>query len=177
MTQPEYVPITEAARVRPVQRLPAPVPWWASRPGELRQVSSPAGREFGVPGPDQGYAMALVERFRARSLLTEGESWEDVAAGMSAVALRRAALFDRAPVVFDLEHALSLFGYLGSPPADLVAWRSRAVSGAAHDYWVRRALADSVPAETLGLPPAEVRNRLADWRSLLGVAEAATPAA
>jgi hypothetical protein len=83
------------------------------------------------------------------------------------VALRRASLFGRAPVVFDLELAFGVWGFLDDAPADLVAYRRPRFQSAAHHYWDRRQIVDAVPESTLRMQPADVRSRLADWRSLL----------
>ena len=102
-----------------------------------------------------------------RLALTAGERADDTIAGCVAVALRRAPLFGRAPVVYDLEHAFTLWGFLGGAPDDLVAVRKRLFEGAAGHYWGQRAIVDAVPDDTLRLTPAQVRERLADWRSLV----------
>lgn len=167
MTQPEYVPITAADRVRPVERLPAAARWWPDRPGEVPGGLASVGARQGTPGPDQGYALQLAERFRDQLVLAPGESQEDAEAGCLGVALRRASLFDRAPVVFDLELAFILWGFLGDAPEDLVDFRRPLFQGAAHHYWAQRGIADQVPEATLRLLPAQVRERLGDWRTLL----------
>jgi hypothetical protein len=121
-----------------------------------------------VPGPDQGYALRLARRFEERVELEAGEHVGDVIAGAVSLALRRAALFGRAPVITDIELTLTLFGYLGDAPADLVEFRRALFQGASHDYWERRELAHLVPDATLKLKPADVRSRLAGWRDLIG---------
>ncbi len=178
MTQPRYAPILEQHEVREVQRIGPPAPWEPHRPGEFRpgpQVGRPAG--LGIPGPDQGYALRLAERFQDRLELDPGEHAKDVLAGAVAVALSRAALYGRAPVATDIELALSLFGYLtseGGPsaPRDLIDFRRDRFAGAAHDYWRRRALADQVPEKALRMTPlavGELRDTHRDgWRELLG---------
>jgi hypothetical protein len=60
-----------------------------------------------------------------------------------------------------------LFGFLGDAPADLVEWRRPLFQAAAHDYPAQRRISDLVPEATLRLPPAEVRERLSTWRSLV----------
>ena len=167
MTQPEYVPIASAARVRPAERLPPARPWRAQRPGDLKGPVHPSGPGLGTPGPDQGYALKLAHQFAGRLQPAEGEHLDDAVAGCLGVALRRAALFGRAPVVWDLELAFTLWGYLGGAPPELVEERVRLFKGVAHDYWAQRAIADRVPDGTLRLTPAQVRERLGDWRSLL----------
>ncbi|MGH9070689.1 MAG: hypothetical protein ACRDX8_05870, partial [Acidimicrobiales bacterium] len=122
---------------------------------------------FGLTGPDQGYALHLAERFHQLLVLAPGDSAEDAVAGCLGVALRRASAFDRAPVIFDLELAFTLWGFLAAEPADLVAWRRPLFSSAAHDYWVQREIAARVLPETLCLTPAQVRERLSAWRQMV----------
>jgi hypothetical protein len=167
MTQPSYVPVSEADQVRQVERLRVPGSWTPSRPAEIKGARQPSGRELGTPGPDQGYALVLARRFEDRLQLAEGESAEDAVAGCVALAMRRAALFGRAPVIHDCEAAFRLWGYLGGAPDDLVQLRKRLFAGAAHDYWAQRAISDAVPDETLRLGPAQLAACLQDWRSLI----------
>ncbi len=168
MAAPDYVPPSPADKPRSSLAIPPPAPWRAARPADL-QRGQPLGPGLGRPGPDQGYVLTLAPRFRDRLRLQEGEHRSDVVAGCAAVALRRASMFGRAPVVYDLELAFGLFGFLDDAPADLVAWRRSAFAGASHDYWDQRALVDMVPEATLRLGPAEVRRRLGEWRTLVGV--------
>lgn len=167
MTQPDYVPITPADRVRPVERLPPARDWRAERPADLKGPQPSGGRGLGTQGPDQGYGLLLADRFRPGLVLAEGERADDAAAGCLGVALRRAALFERAPVVYDLELAFTLWGFLGGAPEDLVAYRRPFFVGAAHHYRQRRAIAERVPEATLRLSPAQVGQRLGEWRTLI----------
>lgn len=179
MTQPKFAPITEQERVREGYQLGAPAPWVPHRPGESRPVPAErTGAGLGIPGPDQGYALELAKRFHDKLALEPGERSEDVLAGAVAIALRRAAIFGRAPVAADIELPLVLFKYLVGeqgtwPAADLIAWRREHFVGAAHDYWRRRALADSVPGTTLRLRPKTLADRLeaepSSWRELAGL--------
>jgi hypothetical protein len=78
-------------------------------------------------------------------------------------------MFGRAPVIYDLELAFGMWGFLSdTPPAELLDARRRAFQSAAHDYWVQRAIVDRVPEATLRLTPSDVAGRLHDWRSLVG---------
>jgi len=43
---------------------------------------------------------------------------------------------------------------------------------ARHHYWDQRAIVDLVPDETLRLTPAQVKDRLGNWRSLLAIPNA-----
>jgi hypothetical protein len=155
MTQPRYAPITEEGEVRPAYRLAPPQPWLPHRAAELRP-GVPARSGTGVPGPDQGYALRLAERFVPRLVLQPGEHAEDVIAGAVAVALRRAALFGRAPVSTDLELALGAFGYLSEAEPRLVAARRAAFAGAAHNYLVERRLAGLLSEKQLRSSPEQL---------------------
>ena len=144
----------------------------ADRPGEVVGIEPSVGPGLGNQGPDQGYALKLAERFAGQLVLSAGEREDDALAGCVAVALRRASLFGRAPVMHDLRLALELFGFLDEAGADLVAWRRGRFAGAAghHGYHVRLRLADLVPAETLRLTPAAVAGaRATSWRAPLGL--------
>lgn len=176
MTQPEYVPLAAADKVRPGERLPPAKPWTADRPADLKGSVQPRGPRFGSPGPDQGYALKLVRQFEDRLQLTDGEHRADVVSGVLVVALKRASLFGRAPVIHDLEHAFTLFGCLGDAPEDLVALRQSLFQSASHHYWEQREIADLVPESTLGLTPGAVRSGLAEWQNLLLVAPRAESA-
>ncbi len=167
MSQPQYVHITETDEVRPVDRLPAARSWTQSRVAELVRPGQPRGRMFGDQGPDQGYAHLLAERFEDDLRLAPGESGEDALSGCIGVAMARASLFGRAPVKADLELALTLFGYLGGAPDDLITARLEWFKGCAHDYWAKLAVKSLVPESTLRLTPSQVRDSLAGWQSLL----------
>jgi hypothetical protein len=165
--QPEYVPLTEADKVRPVERMPVPDGFFLDRPGELPGLRPPVGPRFGSPGPDQGYGLKLARRLADRVVVASGEQVEDALAGGVLVGLKRASIFGRAPVIYDMELALTLWGFLGSPPADLVAFRQPLFEGASHHYWDQRGIVDRTPESTLRLTPAEVAGRLGEWRRLL----------
>ncbi len=170
MAAPEYVPPSLADQPRASLPLPANGRWTATRPGDL-QRGQPLGTNLGRPGPDQGYALLLAERFNDRLHLAEGEHTEDAMAGAVAVAMRRASVFGRAPVIHDLEHAFGVFGFLDDPaqvPPELLEWRRRAFRGAGHDYWDQREIVDGIPDATLRVTPAEIRRRLSDWKALVG---------
>lgn len=167
MAAPDYVPVAAADRVRAAERLPPAAAWIAVRPGEIPGLRPPVGPMVGRPGPDQGYGLKLARRMANRLELAEGEREADAVAGCLAVGLKRAALFGRAPVIYDFELAYRLFGYLGGAPDDLVAFRRERFTEAAHDYFAQRAIADGVPEETLRLTPVQVAERLSNWQSLL----------
>ena len=167
MTQPSFVPIVEADQVRPAYRLRVPNIWTQSRPSELRGPAQPAGPQLGSPGPDQGFALKLARRFEDRLVLEAGESAEDAVVGATAVGLRRCSRVGRAPAVYDLTFAFTLFGFLGGAPGDLVEFRGPLFRSAAHDYQTVRGIADCVADETLRLTPEEVAERIGNWREML----------
>jgi len=173
MAAPEFVPVPAAARPRTYES-PDHIPdrWQPVRPGELvgRQ---PQGERLGYQGPDQGFALVLAHRFRDRLRMQAGERVEDAVAGCLGLALRRASLFGRAPVVHDLEVAFTIWGFLDdAPPADLVALRRPLFEGAHHAYHYAEArdLVDRLPEATLRLTHEQVRDtyRRGSWMELLG---------
>ena len=171
MAAPDYVPVSPQDRPRRATQMPPPERWWLGRPGDFVQTIArqPEGPGLGDPGPNGGYALRLARLLRDRVHLQPGESWEDVEAGCVGVAMRRAAIFGRAPVVWDLEVAFGAWGYLmADPPADLVETRQHVFQAAAHDYWDVRRIVDCVAESTLRLTPADVAAKVSsDWRSLL----------
>jgi len=166
MAAPDYVPVTLADQPRQDEPAKPPDSWWADRPGDLGP-RQPVGPKLGRQGPDQGYALSLAHRFVDKLYVFEGERKDDAVAGCVAVALKRASLFGRAPVIHDLDLAFRLFGFVGTAPPDLVEFRRPRFEAARHHYWDQRAIVDLVPEATLRLTPAQVRDRLGDWKSLL----------
>ncbi len=157
MTQPKYAPIPAEDEVRPGYHLPVPRPWRPHRPADFRPGRRFSGRGAGTPGPDQGYALRLARRFAERVQLAPGEHLDDALAAAVTAAMARAARAGRAPVATDVEAALWLLGYLGEADPALVTLRRHLVTGAAHDYWDRRALVAALPPEALAAPIAELR--------------------
>ena len=147
MAAPDYVPIAPGDLPRRGEALP-PDSWKSERPADLKTFQ-PRGPGFGTPGPDQGYGLKLARRFVDKLRLEPGEAVDDVVAGALAVALKRAALFGRAPVIHDFEFAFRRFGFLDKVPADVVERRKKLFAGADHDYWARRNVSDAVSDEEL----------------------------
>jgi hypothetical protein len=142
----------------PGVRMPAARPWYPNRPAEVRQ-GQPTGPFFGAPGPDVGYALTLVHRVADTMRLAEHEHREDAIAVVGELAMKRAALFGRAPVATDVECAMLALGYDGTAAPEFAAWRARAFTGAAHEYGLRRAICDAVPLDLLRLPPGALATR------------------
>lgn len=172
MAAPKFAPVPPVEKVRAYASPPvAPRAWSPGRPGDL-DAGQPSGEQLGYQGPDQGYALTIAAHFRGRLRLQSGEHEHDAIRGCVGVALRRASMFSRAPVVHDLTIALTVWGLLDpNPPADLVALRRTVFAGVGnpHHYREARAIADSVPETTLRMSPAEVTAAYpAQWRALLG---------
>jgi hypothetical protein len=172
MTQPSFVPIAEADQVRPARRLSLPTAWTPTRPAELRTPAHPGGRNLGRPGPDQGFALSLANRMVSQLHLAPGESAHDAALGCALLASRRAGLYGRAPSIYDVRLAFTIWGFLDNAPADLIEERRQAFSAVSHDYVVQRELVDRVPEATLALTPEEAAERMGEWKQLVGHADA-----
>ena len=140
-------------------------PWRSDRPGDHR--GQPPGPLFGVPGPDIGYALLLVERARDRLALAPHEHRADAEAVVGEVAMKRAASYGRAPVMADIECAMLVLGYQGGVDPDFAKWRVLTVEGAHEDYWRRRAICDAVDLDALRLVPAALAPRVVEVRERL----------
>jgi hypothetical protein len=112
---------------------------------------------MGTPGPDSGFALRLARRFEHELKLEQGETEHDVALGVALIASKRAAMFGRAPSVYDVRLALNLWGFLDDAPADLKVLRRAAFSSISHDYVAQRSLVDSIDEDTLRLAPEDAR--------------------
>jgi hypothetical protein len=131
---------------------------------------------LGSQGPDLGYALTLARTITDRLVLAEGEHLDDVVSGCTAVAMKRASLFGRAPVIHDLTVAFTIWGYLGEAPDDLVEFRRPLFAEVAspHHWAERRRIVDMVRDEVLRRPHDRLHNGTAtDWRRLLHVDHAA----
>lgn len=130
--------------------------WVQHRPGEFEGLQ-PLDDRLGTPGPDQGYALTLAERYRDRLQLPQGISADDAIAGSVSVALKRAGHYGRAPILADVRIGLERWGFL--PPSDggagvdasIVELRGELFPNCHHPYhWEQlRAIADAIPIESL----------------------------
>jgi hypothetical protein len=173
MAAPKFVPTlpTDAPRT---YGSPDHVPdtWMPDRPGDL-DGRQPRGPQLGTQGPDQGYALKLANRLRPSLRLQSGERADDAVRGALGIALRRASLFGRAPVIHDLTLALTIWGFLADdPPADLVECRRALFAGVGnvtHHYAEGREIADLVPESTLRASVDDVTLAWRDrWAELTG---------
>jgi hypothetical protein len=170
MAAPEYVPIKPMDDVRTYESPPRrPDPWLSRRPGDLK-TGQPRGTHFGNPGPDQGYALLLARRLQPQLELQPDESVDDAIQGAVPIALKRASLMGRAPVIHDVVVAFTLWGFLDpKPPAELVEMRKPLFAEVAHPghYVEREHLVAMVPVSTLRLTPDALKTRYAlEWHSL-----------
>jgi len=165
-----YVPVPLDERPRQQQNFAAGVHmppargWVADRPGDLRS-RPPRGPLTGNPGPNVGFALTLAQRARDRLRLEPGEQVDDAVAVVAELAMKRAATFGRAPTILDVDFAIELLGYAGAAPEDVRRWRPGVVRGAAHDYVVRRAIADAVSTSLLRLSLQELPEQLSIVRA------------
>lgn len=173
MAAPKFAPVPPIDDSRSYES-PRVVPptWMPDRPAEIDGFQ-PVGPRLGHQGPDQGFALKIANTLRPKLQIGEGLSADDAIKGCLGIALRRASLFSRAPVVHDLTIAFTAWGFLDpNPPAELVALRRTRFAGlahGAHSYEQARALVDDVPEATLRSTPAQVASRYpAAWRDLVG---------
>jgi hypothetical protein len=163
---PDYVPTDPTQKLREYSSPPRrPDAWTGNRPGEL-SGPQPSGRALGTAGPDQGYALKLARRFEDR-LHLGGVQHSDAVAGCVAVAMKRSALFGRAPMIHDLTVAFTMYGFLDAdPPAELADDRRElfAEIDSHHHYFERRDVVDRVSEEWLRKPHAAVIDQYqSDW--------------
>lgn len=170
MAAPKFAPVTD----QPYYTSPdvVPAPWTPDRPGVI-DGPQPVGPRLGAQGPDQGYGLRLAKRLAPTLQLQPGERVDDAVRGCLGIALRRASLYSRAPVIHDVRLAYTIWGYfLGDPPADLAARRKELFEGVGnvnHHYAEGRLIADLVPEATLRLTPEHAAARMpGGWRELTG---------
>jgi len=170
MAAPEHLPTPRSETQHyssPPQRS---AEWSADRPGESIGQAATNVATLGSPGPDQGYALTLTSLFDDRLSLA-GEHRADVDAGSLAVALKRASLFGRAPVVHDLRIGYTLFGFLDETASlDLVEFRKDLFAEVHYPfhYFGLRTIADLIAEEVLLQTPDQVATRYrAGWRDQL----------
>jgi hypothetical protein len=149
-----------------------PDAWWPTRPGVVEGLQ-PVGPRLGAQGPDQGYALMIAERLVPKIRLQGQERLDDAIRGCLGIALRRASLFGRAPMVHDLTIAFTIWGFFDEhPPDDLIARRPQLFEGVGNvnqHYAEGRTIADAVPESTLRMAPDEAASAYpARWRELTG---------
>ena len=149
-----------------------PSSWDPDRPGVVEGLQ-PVGAGMGSQGPDQGFALTIAKRLAPKLHLQGRERLDDAVRGCVGIALRRASLFSRAPVVHDVTLAFTIWGFFDEhPPEDLVGRRPTLFEGVGdvnHHYAEGRVIADLVPEATLRLTPEQAAAAYpARWRELTG---------
>jgi len=149
-----------------------PDSWQPDRPGVVEGLQ-PVGSRLGAQGPDQGFALTIADRLAPQIQLGERERLDDAIRGCLGIALRRASMFSRAPVVHDLTIAFTIWGFFDEdPPADLLERRAELFEGVGnvnHHYAEGREIADLVPEATLRMTPEQAAGAYpARWRELTG---------
>jgi len=173
MAAPRFSPVPPTVHSRSYES-PDHVPdsWTPDRPGDIEGFQ-PDGPRLGEQGPDQGFALHIAAQLRPKLQMQPGEHVDDAIRGCLGVALRRASMFSRAPVVHDLTIAFTIWGFYDpTPPAELVELRRAMFEGLrliGHHYMEARAVADMPPDTTLQMTPAQVAAAYpTDWRTLVG---------
>ena len=116
------LPLSSSPSIRSTSRGPTrrpttfPTSWKPDRPAELAGGRQPEGERLGYQGPDQGYGLVIADRFKDRLQLQRGEHADDAIQGCLGVALRRASIFGRAPVIHDFTIAFTVWGFLDADP-------------------------------------------------------------
>ncbi len=133
-------------------------------------VGQPRGPRLGNIGPDQGYAYRLVSYVEDHVNLGSVNR-DDAVAGCVAIAMKRASLFGRAPIVHDLTAAFTVYGFFDDEPsAELVELRDRlfAEVKSSHHYAELRHLVDLVREDALRRSPEAIAAEyLTGWRGNL----------
>ena len=130
MAVPRFAPTPPIDDARGYESPPVvPDSWVADRPAEIIGFQ-PEGPRLGHQGPDQGYAIKLARTFADKVHLQAGERFDDAVGGSLGIALRRASVFSRAPVIHDLTIAFTIWGWLDpAAPTELLDARKGAVRG------------------------------------------------
>ena len=174
MAAPEYVPVDrQPARARLPLAAPARRVVAARPPGRGDRRRPAARRAPRQPGPRPGLRAHAGPPLRGqahadRRASTRRTPWP----GAVGVALKRASLFGRAPIVHDLTVALTIWGFLGEAAARARRAAQATSSRRCGTRTTTRSCASSstsCPRTTLRRTPAQVTEaHRADWRSLLG---------
>ena len=131
----------------------------AERPGDL-MGAQPRGPQLGSPGPDQGYLSRWSARFDGKLQLAEGEHERDALVGAAQVALKRASIFGRAPVLHDLTVALTIWGFLDERARRARRAAQAALRGGGQPAPLRQAAAHRRPGPARGPAPEPHRDHL-----------------
>lgn len=156
MSQPNFVSSPKHDVLLGLVELPVSNSWIGPRAGVITPSDRSKRRLVGAPCPGEGYAFKLARERLSKVELREGEDHEDVLVGISMIVGKRAGLFGRSPIAFDVEFFIRLFGFDGTADASLEEFRKMFFKGAAHNYVVQRQLSDALPESTLKMTTAEL---------------------
>ncbi len=162
MSQPNYVASPKHQTELGLVELPVSHSWVRPRVGTITPTDRSKRRLVGAPCPGEGYAFKLVRERSGKLELAEGEEHEDVLVGLAVIVGKRAGLFGRSPIAYDVDFFMKLFGFDGTADASLAEFRKMFFKGAAHSYVVQRQLADALPESTLKMTAdalSSVKNR------------------
>ena len=151
VSQPNYVSSPKHPTELGLVDLPVSHSWVRPRVGVITPNDRSKRRLIGAPCPGEGYALKLLRERSAKIELAEGEEREDVLVGLSVIVGKRAGLFGRSPISYDVDFFVKLFGFDGSADDSLIEFRKIFFKGAAHSYVVQRQLADALPESSLKL--------------------------
>ncbi len=164
MTQPDFVPTTiSVAKFYREETLVREI----KRPAELKGRRRSSGRLFGSPGPDQGYVLHLVDGYKEKLVLRNGEAMADVVTALVVVALKRASVFGRAPMKSDIDFAIALLRFSQGIDDNFAEVRKRLITGVTHDYVAQRELADLFSEDLLKLTPQGIEDHNEIWEEWL----------
>ncbi len=171
MAAPRFAPTADNSRYYSSPDV-VPRAWSPDKPGIVDGLQ-PQGDLLGSQGPDQGFALTIANLLVPDLYLQPGETANDAVRGCLGIALRRASLLSRAPVVHDVRLAFTIWGFFEpDPPDELVARRRELFEGVGivnHHYAEARRISDLVPEATLKLTPDEAAKQMpASWRDLTG---------
>ena len=132
-------------------------------------MRQPEGGSFGAPRVRSGLrAQTCPQSGRREPVLSEGEHLADVVVGCFGCGTRRSSYFHRSPVIYDMDWAFTLWGFMEGAPEDLIAFRRPLFAGVAEDYDRQREIVGRVTDEVVRLSPTEVKTNLTKWRGWLG---------
>ena len=114
------------------------------------RVDAPTGRRhLGATEYDLGFGLKLANRVAERAVLGEGEHLADAVSGCFSCGTRKSSFFHRSPVIYDMEWAFTLWGFMEGAPEDLIAFRRPFFVGVAEDYYRQREIVGRVRGEAI----------------------------
>ncbi len=122
------------------------------------------GPGFGLPCPDAGYALFLAAHSVEHLVLEFGDGRDDAKCAIATIAMRRAGMLGRAPLLQDVEIGRTLLAYEQPTDVDFARWRAGWIRGIAHDDDLRQRLADAA-LPTAALSPPLDADAVSGWRA------------